>query len=237
MKRTAWVLVLVAMAAAGLWGQDDAPTQDTPTPDADGVYQAYHGVRPATLEQAVAAVIPAGVSPAGGERITTLNVVVGKDGTVSKIEVVGPKSPLDDAAIAAVKQSQFAPGTLDGKPVPVWAFVWVPFLGGDQPAIPVAGPTRRISGFTMPKPLKTVEAEFSDEARRKRVSGSLLVSFVVTGEGLPASLRVVNPLGAGLDEEALKAVRQFKFAPAMLEGIAVPVPLTVEISFNLRGRY
>jgi len=60
---------------------------------------------------------------------------------------------------------------------------------------------------------------------------------VVTGEGLPASLRVVNPLGAGLDEEALKAVRQFKFAPAMLEGIAVPVPLTVEISFNLRGRY
>jgi len=40
-----------------------------------------------------------------------------------------------------------------------------------------------------------------------------------------------------LDEEALKAVRQYKFAPAMLEGIAVPVPLTVEISFNLRGRY
>jgi len=232
MKRTAWVLVLLTLAGAGLGAQDD-----TPTPDADGVYEPYAGVRPARLVQATPAVVLPEESRAGGRHICTLSAVVGVDGTVSKIEVVGPKSPLDDAAIAAVKQSQFAPGTLDGKPVPVRTFVWIPFLGADQPAIPVAGPPRRIAGFTMPKPLKTVEAEFSDEARRKRVSGSLLVSFVVTEEGLPASLRVVNPLGAGLDEEALKAVRQFRFSPATLDGIAVPVPLTVEISFNLRGRY
>jgi len=233
MKKAVWVLLLLTLAAARLRGQED-----TPTPDADGNYEPYAGVRPAQLVQAAAAVVPPEASRAGGKWISTLSVVVGADGTVSKIEVVSAlKSPLDDAAIAAVKQSQFEPGTLDGKPVPVRTFVWVPFIGADTPATPLAGPTRRIAGFTMPKPLKTVEAEFSDEARRKRVSGSLLVSMVVTEDGLAAKLRVLNPLGAGLDEQALKAVRQYKFAPATLDGIAVPVPLRVEISFNLRERY
>ena len=233
MKRTVLMLILLILAAVGLRGQED-----TPTPDADGVYEPYAGVRPARLVQATPAVISPEASLSGGRHICTLRVVVGVDGTVSKGEVVNAqKSRLDDAAIAAVKQSQFAPGTLNGKPVPVWAFVWVPFLDADHPAIPLAGPTRRIAGFTMPKPLDTVEAEFSDEARRKRVSGSLLVSLVVTEDGLPANLHVLNPLGAGLDEQALKAVRQYRFAPATLDGIAVPVPLRVEISFNLRDRY
>jgi TonB family protein len=232
MKRTAGVLVLVAMAAVGLWAQDDSPT-----PDADGVYPPYHGVTPARLVHATAAVIPPGVGLSGGKHITTLSAVVSADGTVSKIDVVSAKSPLDDAAIAAVKQSQFAPGMLDGKPVPVRAYVWVPFLDAAKPAIPFATPAMRTNGSTRPRPLKTVEAEFSEEARKKGVTGSLLVSLVVTEEGLPANLRVVNPLGAGLDEQALKAVRQYKFEPAALDGVAMAVPLTVEISFRLGRRY
>lgn len=227
------MLAVMMLASIAAFGQ----TADA-SPDADGVYAAYNGVRPARLLQATAAVIPPGAGLATGKHITTLSMVIGVDGTASRIEVVSAqKSPLDDAAIAAVKQSQFEPGTLDGKPVPVHAFVWVPFLDAEHPAIPVAGPLRRLNDFTMPKPLKTVEAEFSDEARRKRISGSLLVSFVITEEGLPVKLQVLNPLGAGLDEEALKSVRQYRFAPATLEGIAVPVPLTVEISFHLGGRY
>jgi TonB family protein len=233
MKRTVWVFFLLALAAAGLWGQDD-----TPTPDADGVYMPYAGVKPARLVGATAAVISPGASMGDWKHITTLSMVVGVDGTPSKIKVVSAqKSPLDDAAIAAVKQSQFAPGTLDGKPVPVRAFVWVPFLDADHPAIPVTGPLRRIIGMTGPKPLNNVQAEFSEEARRKRISGSLLVSFVVTEEGLPEDLRVLNPLGAGLDEQVIKAVRQYRFAPATFEGIPVQVPIVVEISFRLRDRY
>jgi TonB family protein len=78
----------------------------------------------ARLVHTEAAVIPAGTLPAALKHVSTLDVAVDADGVPTSIEVVNrTKSPLDDAAIAAVKKSQFAPGMLEGEPVPVYAFV------------------------------------------------------------------------------------------------------------------
>jgi TonB family protein len=78
------------------------------------------------------------------------------------------------------------------------------------------------------------EAEFSDEARRAKYQGVVLVSIIVDAQGHPQNARVVRALGMGLDEKALEAVMKYKFKPAMKDGrTPVPVPMNVEINFHL----
>jgi periplasmic protein TonB len=85
-----------------------------------------------------------------------------------------------------------------------------------------------------PIALNTVEAEFSDEARRAKYQGVVLISLIVDANGMPQNARVVRALGMGLDEKALEAVRKYRFKPAMLDGkTPVPVPITVEVNFRL----
>jgi TonB family protein len=95
------------------------------------------------------------------------------------------------------------------------------------------GPSKVGNGVSAPVPLNFVEAEFSDEARRKHIEGVCLVTLIVDTHGNPVNLRVVRALGYGLDEEALKAVRKYHFKPAMKAGVPVPVMITVEVNFRL----
>jgi TonB family protein len=159
-----------------------------------------------------------------------MEVAVGADGVPTRVDVIGKQSPFDEAAIAAVRQSKFTAGTLDGKPAPVRAFIWVPFMGPDRAAIPV---TSLGHGVTVPAPENNVEAEFSDEARRNNLSGVVLVALWVTAEGMPVNARVVRPLGMGLDEEALKAVERYRFSPGRMDGVPVAIRITVEVNFRL----
>jgi periplasmic protein TonB len=89
-------------------------------------------------------------------------------------------------------------------------------------------------GISAPVPLNNVEAEFSDEARRAKYQGVCLISLIVDANGNPQNPRVIRPLGMGLDEKALEAVRQYRFKPAMKDGkYPVPVMITVEVNFRL----
>ena len=89
-------------------------------------------------------------------------------------------------------------------------------------------------GISAPVPLNTVEAEFSDEARRAKYQGVCLISLIVDAQGNPENPRVIRALGMGLDEKALEAVRKYRFKPAMKDGrIPVPVMITVEVNFRL----
>jgi TonB family protein len=91
-----------------------------------------------------------------------------------------------------------------------------------------------VKNLTNPIPVFTPEAEFSEEARRKHFAGVVLIQMLVTEEGLPTHLRVAVPAGKGLDEKALEAVGKYRFKPATLEGVPVPVVLTVEVNFRFR---
>jgi len=89
-------------------------------------------------------------------------------------------------------------------------------------------------GVSAPVPLNSVEAEFSDEARRAKYQGVCLISLIVDVHGDPQNPRVVRALGMGLDEKALEAVRKYKFKPALKDGkTPVPVMITVEVNFRL----
>ena len=85
-----------------------------------------------------------------------------------------------------------------------------------------------------PVPLNSVVAKYSAEAKRAKYQGVCLVSLIVDAQGNPRNLRVIRPLGMGLDEKALEAVRKYRFKPAMMDGKSpVPVRITIEVNFRL----
>jgi TonB family protein len=89
-------------------------------------------------------------------------------------------------------------------------------------------------GVSAPVVLFEPEAEFSDDARRAKHQGVVLVSIIVDAQGHPQNARVVRALGMGLDEKAIEAVMKYRFKPAMKDGkTAVPVQINVEINFRL----
>ncbi len=77
------------------------------------------------------------------------------------------------------------------------------------------------------------DAEFSDEARRAKYQGVVVVAIIVDAQGNPQNPRVVRALGMGLDEKAIEAVMKYRFHPAMKAGKPVAVPVNIEINFRL----
>ena len=66
-----------------------------------------------------------------------------------------------------------------------------------------------------------------------KFKGIVLVNLIVDAKGKPQDVHVLRGVGMGLDEKAIKAVKQYKFKPALLGGKPVPVELNVEINFQM----
>jgi protein TonB len=96
------------------------------------------------------------------------------------------------------------------------------------------GPYRAGSGIEPPRVLREVKGTYSEEARRANVTGDVVREVVVRADGTVASARVTRGLGFGLDERAVAAVRQWRFAPARRGGVPVDVAVEVAMEFNLR---
>jgi TonB family protein len=84
-----------------------------------------------------------------------------------------------------------------------------------------------------PRAIGHRDPEYSDEARRIRFQGTEVLWLVVGTDGSSQNIHIERPLGMGLDEEAIKAVRGWKFDPAMKDGEPIAVQINVEISFRL----
>jgi TonB family protein len=258
MRNPALPLALLILAAATTWAQQELPPSTdqgpiaikpaAPTPDKDGVYRIGDGITPPVLTNAVAATYPPDAAETDHPHITILSLVVGVDGTPANIQVVNPHaSPFDEPAIAAVQQSRFQPGALNGKPVPVLVNVRVPFFHFTS-AVPRLMPhyaqmgnfrsrpddlNRMGNGVTPPRPIVNVMPEYSDQARRQKIQGVVVVSMLVTEDGLPTDFRVEKSLGYGLDEKALQAAARYRFKPAMRDGNPVSQRIMVEMNFRL----
>jgi len=98
------------------------------------------------------------------------------------------------------------------------------------------GPRRPGNGVSDPILVREVKPAFTSEAMRARVQGSVLVECIVNVDGSVSNARVVRSLDTafGLDQEALKAARQWRFRPGMFHGEPVPVQITIELIFTLR---
>jgi protein TonB len=92
------------------------------------------------------------------------------------------------------------------------------------------------NGVTTPVPLNPVKPQYTSEAMRARIQGTVLVECVVQPTGTCTNVQVVHSLDPtfGLDQEAVKAAQQWRFKPGMRLGQPVPVLVTIELSFALR---
>jgi TonB family protein len=99
-------------------------------------------------------------------------------------------------------------------------------------------------GVTAPKLVFAPDPEFTDKARRKKLGGTLVVSLTVDAAGKPQDVRVsrslaegisrkLRPIAQGLDENAVKAVKEYRFEPAEFQGKPVPVETSVEINYRI----
>jgi protein TonB len=96
------------------------------------------------------------------------------------------------------------------------------------------GGTFRAGGdVSSPVLVSKVEPEYSEEARRAKYSGSVMLSVVIDEQGIPQNIHVVSPLGLGLDEKAIEAVQRWRFRPGLRNGKPVRVLASIEVSFRL----
>jgi protein TonB len=88
-------------------------------------------------------------------------------------------------------------------------------------------------GVSPPSILYKVEPEYSEEARKAKFQGTVLLFVVVDEKGNPRDIKILRPLGLGLDQKAVEAVEKWKFSPGKKDGKPVPVQAQIEVNFRL----
>jgi len=91
----------------------------------------------------------------------------------------------------------------------------------------------REAGLVKPVALYQPEPEYSEEARKAKWQGTVMISLDIDEHGIPCNIHVVQPLGLGLDEKAVEAVSHWRFKPGMMGGRPVVVGANIAVSFRL----
>jgi periplasmic protein TonB len=98
------------------------------------------------------------------------------------------------------------------------------------------GAYRPGNGVTLPRVVHEVKPQYTSDAMRAKVQGTVLLECVVRQDGSVGDVQVVRSLDSafGLDQEAVKAARAWRFTPGTRLGEPVPVLVTIELTFTLR---
>ncbi len=88
-------------------------------------------------------------------------------------------------------------------------------------------------GVSAPRAIYAPDPQYSDEARKAKMQGIVVLTLVVAPDGHTRDIRVARTLGMGLDEKAIEAVKTWKFQPSVKDGRPVSVLVNVEVNFHL----
>lgn len=113
-----------------------------------------------------------------------------------------------------------------------------------KPNPDAAGTYHAGAGVSPPVVTYSVEPEFSDQARRKKLNGTTVISLVVDSQGVPRDVHVSHSIASdsgpklrsaalSLDAKALEAVKQYRFRPATVKGKPVPFATDVGVEFRI----
>jgi TonB family protein len=167
--------------------------------------------------------------PAGEYLREQISFRVGKSGVPDKVVV--SSSPYASALRDAVLGWRFEPARLSGGNGRAREANAVFDLECGFPAAAAAAangtPTKP------PSVISKIDPAYSEEARQAKYNGSVSIQVIIDQDGFPIKLRIVHPIGLGLDEKALEALKQWRFNPANRGGEPVPYQATVEITFRL----
>jgi TonB family protein len=98
----------------------------------------------------------------------------------------------------------------------------------------VGGGVFRIGGgVSAPKAIYDPDPEYSEEARKAKYQGTVVLSLIVGADGVPRDIRVARSVGLGLDEKAIETVKTWKFDPGTKDGKPVATYATIEVAFHL----
>ncbi|MGA2356071.1 MAG: energy transducer TonB [Terriglobales bacterium] len=86
---------------------------------------------------------------------------------------------------------------------------------------------------TMPRAIFAPNPEYTEQARKKKINGTVLLSLTVTVDGTTRDIKLVKGVGYGLDEKAVEAVSRWKFTPALKDGQPIEKEISVEVDFHL----
>ena len=97
------------------------------------------------------------------------------------------------------------------------------------------GAYRPGNGVTAPTLLMTVTPRYTSEAMARKLQGTVVLEAVVGRDGIPSAIRVIRSLDpGGLDDEALRATRQWRFLPGYIGETPVDVLVTIVLDFHIR---
>jgi TonB family protein len=164
---------------------------------------------------------PPPVEPPPVEPLTiplkTIDAVVNTPGTIESTEAS------NSASLGSGTGDGAGPGRGDG--------IGPGFGGGTG-----GGAYRPGNGVLLPKLIRDVKPQYTADAMRAKVQGTVIVECVVLPDGTVGKVDVVKSLDStfGLDQEAVKAAKQWRFAPGTRFGEPVAVLVTIELTFTLR---
>jgi TonB family protein len=219
---------------------------------ANGPARISGGVMAGQIISKVNPIYPPEARASGTSGTVVLHAIIGKDGTVQQLNVISGPPMLAGSAIDAVRQWVYQPYLLNGEPVEVDTTVTVNYSLDQQqtPPPPPSPPAGNINenaqisgadgdvynvGGSVRPPVVTnaPDPEYTEAARKAKLSGNVLVALVVDSNGQPQNVRVAKGLGNELDEKAVEAVQQYRFKPATLNGEPVSANLKVEVNFQI----
>jgi TonB family protein len=199
---------------------------------------------------------------AGTEGSVELKAVIGADGKTHDLTVIKGIPIFAPSTLDAVRKWRFHPAVVRGAPVETTYKVEMKYelilqeaipsvvLESPQPIAPappepaghvqstLEGPVYRVSkaaGVIAPEVIYQVDPEFSEEARKANESGTVEIALVVGTDGAPRNLRILCSGWSSLNENALSAVKRWKFKPGTKDGQPVMVEVQVEVEFKLNN--
>ncbi len=116
-----------------------------------------------------------------------------------------------------------------------WSWAWFRAAVSDPVRVEMraAACIASAAAVSQPIPIYRPDPDYSEEARKAKYQGTVVLAIVVDEKGNPRDVRVTKPLGLGLDQKAIEAVMKWRFRPAMKDGHPVPVMAQIEVNFRL----
>ena len=179
---------------------------------------------------------------AGVEGTVVVYAEITKDGSPENLRILRSLGfGLDEEAIRSVQQWRFEPSQESEKPSRVAMYVPVRFrldrqiYGAQLPSAAGENEIFQIAegGITVPRIISRVEPSYTEEARTAKIGGTVVLFAEITSAGTVENVVVLHKLGKGLDESAVRAIKQWKFSPALKDGRPVAVMITIEMNFSL----
>jgi len=213
-------------------------------------------VRPPKKLKDVRPVYPESARLAGMQGISIVEAVIDANGLVSEAKVIRSlDEPLDSAAVDAVRQWEFTPTLLNGVPVPVIMTVTVNFtldaagnvvpsppppdnvtssVAAQEPVMWSPGdPPVRVGGdIKAPRKIKNVAPVYPPDARAAGRQGVVILELWIDEDGWVKDAKVIRSVEM-LDDAARDAALQWEFTPTLLNGVPIPVIMTVTVNFSL----